>query len=60
MYSLDTFSNSYLDVETAKYSVAKYKGTEAMYVANINIIGADWMSGMNKVTITFRIPVSAI
>ena len=47
-------------MEAGRYSVAKYKGSEAVYVSNVNIIGSDWSSGMNKVTITFRIPVMTI
>jgi hypothetical protein len=54
------FSNSYYEVEAGRYSVAKYKGSEAVYVSNVNIIGSDWSAGMNKVTITFRIPVMTI
>ena len=48
---------SYFNPETLEYVVKRYKGQESLYVDNVIVLGNDGKGGMNKITITFRIPV---
>ena len=56
------FHLSYYVEDTNNYVVMNYKGQEAVYVDSVRICGSDspLSTGINKICITFRIPVRMI